>query len=199
MKNFFASIKFVTLITLFVLTTTSTVYADSYEWTDPCTQEIGLGGCVMNFKCIITDVKKDANEDIVYVVGKSETPNCNSSSIGAVESIAGIRDFDLVANYQTGNSNNQSIGIIVFLSNLIKVFAIITGIWAMFNFIKAGYTLITSMSDAGAMEKVKNSITMTVIGLTIIASAYIIAAVAGALLFGDPGFILNPTLQGALQ
>jgi uncharacterized membrane-anchored protein len=52
------------------------------------------------------------------------------------------------------------------------------------------------MSDAGVTEKVKEKITMTVIGLAIIAGSYILAGLIGLVMFGDASFIISPKLQG---
>lgn len=158
---------------------------------DGCTK---IGQCIDNFKCIVIPGEDPRTSQ--SILKKSDKPNCNSSDIGGVDLPEGIKQF----NDSSGGDDlgGESIGIIVFISNLLKVFAIICGIWAMFNFVVGGYTFITSMSDAGAYEKVRNSITMTIIGLAIIAAAYTIAGLIGLLMFGNAGFILNPQLDGAL-
>lgn len=181
---------FILITTLILLTQFASVtYAN-----DDIIKEGGCeraGQCVNNKVCI-----QDRNQEGQGTLRPG--PNiCGSSSIGGVRPPNGIAILDAQAGSQQGTTGN--IGILFFISNLLRLFTIIAGIWAMFNLIMGGYTYITSMSDSGATEKVKNSITMTVIGLAIMAGAYIIAAVIGALMFGDPNFILQPELQGALS
>ena len=108
--------------------------------------------------------------------------------IGTVSPPPGVDKF----NSNPGAVNN--IGIVVFVSNMIKVATVIAGVWVLFNFIAAGYTYITESGNANAATKVKDQITMSVQGLVIIVAAYTIIAVISFLLFGDAGFILNPTL-----
>jgi hypothetical protein len=185
---------FALILFLSITVTTTSAEQPTFEYEDGCT---AAGQCLNNSTCVVKNTVSDGSS-IIITVGKSDQPNCNSSSIGGVSPPGAIHTLNVAAGAQTDSEGNN-IGIIIFISNLIRLFAIVAGIWAMFNLIMGGYTFITSMSDAGAMAKVQNSITMTIIGLAIIAGAYIIAAVIGALLFGDPNFILNPQLQGALQ
>lgn len=152
-----------------------------------------VGQCVNNRTCRL---ERNNDGDEVWVL--SNEANCGSSSIGGVAAPGAIYEINNAVAAVQGN-DADGIGIIIFISNLIRLFSIVAGIWAMFNLISAGYIYITSMSDTGATQKVVNNITMTVIGLSIIASAYIIAAIVSALMFGDPMFILQPELQGALQ
>lgn len=186
---------FTTTFVLLFVTSLSPAFAQ-YDFRDGCTS---VGECKGNYKCVVKETIEDRDE-ITQVIGLSTEPNCNSSAIGGVKAPPGVAIFDnSVVNGGGGNASTQNIGLILFISNLLKVFALIAGIWAMFNMVMAGYTYITSMSDAGVTEKVKNNLTMTVIGLALIAGAYIIAGVIGALMFGDANFILQPHLYSALQ
>src|SRR5579859_8143697 len=75
------------------------------------------------------------------------------------------------------NSNSAGgIGIILFISNIIKLATIIAGIWVLFNFITAGYIYITSGGDSAANNKVKDQLTSSVLGLIVIVGAYTIIA-----------------------
>lgn len=194
--NILLSITFGLVI---LLLSASRSYAADPIIADPQCEGKAIGACDGNFKCVISGYELNADGVMAPVVTRTEQPNCNSSEIGGVAPPKAILSLNDRTRFSGTGSEGESIGIIMFISNLIRVFAIVAGIWAMFNLLMGGYTLITSMSDAGAMEKVKNNITMTVVGLAIIAGAYIIAAVIGAVMFGDPNFILRPQLQGALQ
>lgn len=193
MKLFFSTlISLLMLIGLFTsidqVEANAGMVDDPVQYEDGCTR---IGQCINNRTCV-----PEISQDGYRVVRLGNDENCGSSTIGGVDAPAGIRGKNVLANQQNSES---SIGIVIFLSNLLRVFAIVAGIWAMFNFISAGFIYITSMSDTGATQRVASKITMTVVGLSIIAGAYTLAALVGWIMFGDPGFILNPQLQGALQ
>lgn len=89
-----------------------------------------------------------------------------------------------------------SIGILIFVSNLIRLGTVIAGIWVLFNFITAGYIYITSSGDSSAHKKVSDQLTNSVMGLVLIVVAYTIAGLLGLIIFGDPSYILNPSICG---
>lgn len=113
-----------------------------------------------------------------------------SDVLGKVEQPVGVAQY---------NQNSASgIGIILFISNLIKVATVVAGIYVLFNIILAGYIYITAQGDSAAVNKVKDQITLSVIGLVIIVAAYTLIAVISFVLFGDAGYILNPVIRGPL-
>ncbi len=91
----------------------------------------------------------------------------------------------------TGNANQ----LLPFVSTLLTIVAVIAGIWVLVNIFLAAYTAIMSSGDAQAMQKVRNNITNSVIGLLLIVLAYTIAALAGAIFFGDSNLFINPTFS----
>jgi hypothetical protein len=112
---------------------------------------------------------------------------------GSVSPPPGVDKFNASAATIGAGSN---IGIILFASNLLKLVTIVAGLWVLFNFISAGYLYVTSAGDSGNHNKVKDQITMSVLGLIIIVGAYTGTALISFFLFGDAGFILNPVIQG---
>jgi len=88
------------------------------------------------------------------------------------------------------------IGLIGFISNLIKVGTLVAGLWVLYNFIKAGFILLKSGGDTSAYGKVSQELTMSVVGLVVIVAAYAITGVVSLIVFGDAGYILNPTISG---
>ena len=86
------------------------------------------------------------------------------------------------------------IGIINFASRLLRIFTIVCGVWFMFNMIFAGYLFLASSGDAAVFGKFKESLFYSLVGLFIVAVAYLIAGVIGIIMFGDAGFIIRPTL-----
>lgn len=108
---------------------------------------------------------------------------------GSVTPPAGVADY----NAKAGASN---IGLILFASNVLRFFTVIVGLVIVYNFILAGSDYITHPGDTGMHAKVKDRLTMSMIGLVIIVAAYTIAAIIGLLFFGDAGFILSPVIYG---
>ncbi len=91
------------------------------------------------------------------------------------------------------------IGIILFVSNLIRLVTIVAGIWTMLNFILAGWLYITSSGDSDTGSKVSTKMINSVMGFAIIALSYTIAALVGLLIFGDASYIINPQLTSVLN
>lgn len=123
--------------------------------------------------------------------------------------INNLDDWDPVSNPIFGNIdappgvaelNQQAggIGIILFFSNMIKLITIIAGLWAMFNFILAGFTYVTSADDPGKIEKIGTKLTLSVVGIAIIVASYTMAALLGLILFGDATFIISPKIPSAI-
>jgi len=114
----------------------------------------------------------------------------NNDIFGEIKAPVGVEE------YNTGSGAVAGFGALVFFSNMIKVATVGAGIFVMVNFIMAGYIYITSAGDTGAHKKVSDKITMSIIGLVLIVSAYTIAGLIGLILFGDASYILSPTVQG---
>jgi len=87
-------------------------------------------------------------------------------------------------------------GLIKFFSNILRVIIIIGGLWAFFNLITAGYDFLSAAGDPKRFEKAWAKIWQSMLGLLIMLVSFILAAVFGQLLFGDPTVILNPKIYG---
>ena len=97
-----------------------------------------------------------------------------------------------VAKYQEKVvADGGTIGLIIFISNLIKLVTVVAGVWTLFNFISAGWIYLNAAGDSSANEKASQLMTNSVIGLVIIAASYTIAGLVGYLIFDDAGFIFN--------
>lgn len=83
-----------------------------------------------------------------------------------------------------------------FLNNIFILLTVGAGIFALFNFIRAGYTYMGAKDEKEKLEDAGAMIVNSLIGLLIIASAFVIAALAGQIFFGDWQFILNPKISG---
>lgn len=87
-------------------------------------------------------------------------------------------------------------GLITLLNNIMKMLIVGAGIFAVFNFIFAGYDFISAEGDSEKVEKAWNKIWQSALGLLIAGGAFVIAAVFSKLIFGNWGAILNPTIYG---
>ncbi len=87
-------------------------------------------------------------------------------------------------------------GLIGFASNLIKLIMILAGIWSFFNIILAGFAYITNQGNPEAIAKANSQIYLSLLGLVIIVASFILAAIAGWILFGDASAILSPKIYG---
>ncbi len=149
------------------------------------------GGCTAAGQCSGGRVCQE------YSVGASSIISRSSVTCGGGEgsSVFGGISMPGIYKYNPGSQNtSESIGIVLFASRLLRIFTIVCGIWFMFNMIYAGYLFITSSGEAAVFNKFKESLLYSMIGLIIIATAYLIAGLIGAVFFGDAGFIIRPTL-----
>jgi hypothetical protein len=67
-------------------------------------------------------------------------------------------------------------------------------IYALFNLVLAGYSFMSAGDDSKKIAGAWAMIWQTMLGLTVAAGAFVLAAIFGQLLFGSPTFILNPVL-----
>lgn len=104
-----------------------------------------------------------------------------------------------VEQYNIAAGGVEKIGLILFISRIIRVVTIVAGIFVMFNIIYAGYLYLSSSGDSATHGKVRDKITFSVVGLLIIVVSYTAAGLIGLILFDDPNFILNPQLVGPVQ
>lgn len=112
-----------------------------------------------------------------------------SSVFGEIEAPAGVAEL----NTQAGETSNN-IGLLIFVSNMIKVASIVAGIWVLFNFIFAGFTYISASGDSSAYAKIGEKLALSATGLLLIVAAYTIAGILGLLIFGDATYIINPQI-----
>jgi hypothetical protein len=185
------------LLSFFVLTTffATPTYAQSVcggPLTDPCSS-VSVGG-----SCSINGAAGTCSSSCTCVPTTPANPpgGDNPSSVfGTVKPPVGVDKFNALAGGGSGGSGT-GIGIVIFISNIIKLATIVAGIIVFINFILAGFTYITSDGNASANDKVKNQVTMSVLGLILIIASYTIIAILSFLLFGKPDYILNPHICG---
>lgn len=87
-------------------------------------------------------------------------------------------------------------GLVDFLSVILKFLVIAASLYALFNLIFAGYQFISAGGDQKAVEAAWSKIWQSLLGLLIVAGAFVLAALFGWLIFGDPSAILVPKIFG---
>jgi hypothetical protein len=102
---------------------------------------------------------------------------------------------DITAPINNVYFNNQKpgAGLFLFISNLFKLVGVIGGLFMILQFIAAGYAYLSANGDAKKIEAAWTKIWQSILGLVIIASAFILAGVVGRLTGIN---ILTPTIYG---
>lgn len=91
------------------------------------------------------------------------------------------------------NAGTQGQGLFLFISNVFKLVGTIAGIYMIFQLINAGYGYINASGDPKKTELAWAQIWQSLMGMVIIASAFVIAS----LITRFTGIeILNPTIYG---
>lgn len=107
--------------------------------------------------------------------------------VGSIDVPKGV---DII-NEQAGGG----IGIILFISNMIKFVIILGGIWTILNIFFAAFTYITGGGKSESHQKVRDRFSMSVVGLLLMIVSYSIAALIGLVFYGDANFIISPTIE----
>jgi len=87
-------------------------------------------------------------------------------------------------------------GLVLFFSNVLRLVFLAAGVYALINFIIAGYQYMNSAGDSKILLAAWNRIWQSLLGLVIIVGSFALAALFGYLIFGDAGYILNPKIYG---
>jgi len=106
----------------------------------------------------------------------------DSNPFGSINPPAGISDGD--AGQNIGN----------LIQTVIWVLIVGAGIYALFNFILAGYGFLSAGDDPKKVAGAWAKIWQTALGLLVAAGAFVLAAIFGELIFGQWDFILNPKI-----
>lgn len=87
-------------------------------------------------------------------------------------------------------------GLVSFLNALLKLVIIVAGLYALLNLILAGYGFMSAGGDPKGVQNAWAKIWQSLVGLLIVASAFVLIAIFGWLLFGDPWAIIVPKIYG---
>lgn len=103
--------------------------------------------------------------------------------------------IDPIDTYAPGYNTIGQGGLSNFISIILTLITIVAGLATVISFILAGYGYITAEGNAQKLTNAGNKMTQAVIGLLILASAYVIAGIIGYLFFKDSTFLINPVFQ----
>jgi hypothetical protein len=90
-------------------------------------------------------------------------------------------------------------GLILFLTNILRLVFVVAGIYAFINFIIAGFQYMTAAGDTKALNAAWSRIWNSLLGLILVVGSFALAALFSQLIFGDASFILSPKLYGPGQ
>jgi len=77
------------------------------------------------------------------------------------------------------------------LGAVMKTLVLGAGIYAVFNFILAGYAYISSSGDPKGIQMATAKIWQSIIGLVVAAGALVLAGILGRVLFGNPRALIE--------
>lgn len=83
-----------------------------------------------------------------------------------------------------------------FIANGIRLLIVIAGIYAVINFVLAGYGFMSAGGDPKRVADAWAKIWQTLIGLIVVVGAYVIGSVVSRILFGDAGLIFDIKIYG---
>lgn len=98
--------------------------------------------------------------------------------------------------YSTSSYPSDVGGIILFFTNVIRLIFLVAGLALLIKIVLAGFAYITAGGEPKKLEQAWANIWQSVVGMLIMVSAFVLAAIVGQLLFGDAFFILHPMLYG---
>lgn len=87
----------------------------------------------------------------------------------------------------------QGAGLVILGNNLIKLALVVGGIYAFVNIILAGYIFLSS-TESKDFAKAWAKIWQSMLGLLIMAGSFVLAAIFGWIIFGDPTMLISPKL-----
>jgi hypothetical protein len=90
----------------------------------------------------------------------------------------------------------QEGGPTAFVTAILRTAIIGAGLFALINFILAGYSFLSAGGDANKIAAAWAKIWQSVLGLAIAVGSFVLAAIVGQLLFGDYYRLLRISIYG---
>ncbi|MBI2617632.1 hypothetical protein HYW55_05865 [Candidatus Gottesmanbacteria bacterium] len=92
------------------------------------------------------------------------------------------------------DASGKLTGVIALLNSILRLIFITAGLWGFINLLISGFQFMTAGGDPKAISKAWEKIWQSFLGLLIIVTSFLLAAIIGILLFRDPVAILQPSL-----
>ena len=89
-----------------------------------------------------------------------------------------------------------AVSVPLFIGNALKILSIVAGIYSLLTIILAGWGFITAGGVPDKVQQASHRLTNALIGLIIIAGAFILTAIFGFLLYGRADVFLKPEIFG---
>lgn len=90
--------------------------------------------------------------------------------------------------------SNPGIAIGTFINLALNVLVVGAGIYAVINLVLAGYAFMSAGDDSKKVAGAWAKIWQTMMGLAFAAGAFVLAAIFGWVIFGDPNALLTPII-----
>ena len=113
--------------------------------------------------------------------------------------MAGIfGDINPPAQLETGYGDLTGAGggLVGFLNNFLKLIVLVAGLYALINFILAGYGIISAGGEPDKLSKAQSKIWYAMLGLVVIAASFALIGLIGWVVFHDTWIILHPKIYG---
>ncbi|OGM21457.1 hypothetical protein A2955_02580 [Candidatus Woesebacteria bacterium RIFCSPLOWO2_01_FULL_37_19] len=87
-------------------------------------------------------------------------------------------------------------GLPLFITVILRTLIVIAGVYTLINIVVAGLNFMSASGDPKRIQDAWAKIWQTVLGLAIVAGAFVIAAIVGLVLFQDATFLLRIKIFG---
>lgn len=117
---------------------------------------------------------------------------CGRSGGSGNNVFGNIKLPDEITSKYPGGVEGGALGI--FLNIILKTLIVGAGVFTLINLVLAGYAFLSAGDDEKKIQGAWTKIWQSLLGLAFAAGAFVLAAIFGQLIFGDPMFILNPSI-----
>lgn len=124
------------------------------------------------------------------------TAGCNNpnQSSGGVDLKTIFGTFEPPQNVAAYSADTA--GLINLLSNILKLSVVAAGVFGLINLVTSGIQWAGAAGNPEMIKQASSRIWMSLLGLVIVAGAFVLAGVIGLLFFGSATAIINPVIFG---
>ena len=111
-----------------------------------------------------------------------------------MKNLLAANPFGQITAPATNFNSDPGLAIGELIQLVLRLLIIGAGIYALFNLVLAGYAFMSAGDDSKKVAGAWAKIWQPLLGLPFAAGAFVLAAIFGQLIFGDPTFILSPKI-----